>query len=133
MPCRQAIERFFKYLSIGASVSALDIYLLWILTTHFGVYYIFSAGVTFLIGATLGYLADRHFVFAGTTRDLKTGYLYFLAITGAGLLMTLLTMAVLVEIFSFHYIVARILVAGGIGVWNYLMNLYVNFKVAGKY
>ncbi len=133
MPSERALIRFLKYSSIGTSTSILDIYLLWLLTTHLGVHYLASATATFLIAATLDYLADRHFVFAGTTRNAETGYFYFLAILGAGLTMTVVAMAALVEIIHVHYIVARILIAGGVGIWSYLMNLYVNFKVAGKY
>lgn len=122
-----------EYSLIGTSTSALDVYLLWVLTEYFNVYYLTSVGGTFLVAATLDYLADRHFVFAKTKRNPEIGYLYFLLILGAGLVMTLLAMAVLVEILSVNYIVARILVAGAVGIWSYLMNLYVNFRVAGKY
>jgi len=133
MPSRLALERFTKYALIGTSTSLLDVYLLWILTTHFHVYYIISAGLTFLLAATLDYLADRHFVFSETKRNPESGYFYFVAILGAGLVMTLVSMAVLVEHFNIHYIVARIILAGAVGMWSYLMNLYVNFRVAGKY
>jgi hypothetical protein len=39
---------------------------------------------------------------------------------------------VAVDLLGLHYLVSRILIAGVVGVWNYLLNLYVNFKVAGK-
>lgn len=133
MPSERAFVRFLKYAFIGTSTSALDVYLLWIFTEQFGVHYLISSGVMFLAAATLDYLADRHFVFSNSKRNAEVGYLYFLAILGAGLVMTLLSMAVLVEILNMNYIIARILVAGAVGMWSYLMNLYVNFKVAGKY
>jgi putative flippase GtrA len=133
MPSERALIRFLEYATIGTSTSALDFYFLWVLTSQFGVHYLISSGVMFLIAATLDYLADRHFVFSNSKRDAEMGYLYFLAILGAGLVMTLLAMAVMVEIFNMNYIVSRILVAGAVGMWSYLMNLYVNFKVAGKY
>ncbi len=133
MPSGQALRRFLTYSAIGTSTSALDFYFLWVLTSQFGVHYLISSGVMFLIAATLDYLADRHFVFGNSKRDGEMGYLYFLAILGAGLVMTLLAMAVMVEIFNCNYLVSRIIVAGAVGMWSYLMNLYVNFKVAGKY
>ena len=133
MPSGRAFTRFFEYAFIGTSTTALDIYFIWLLTSHLGVHYLISSGTMFLVAATLDYLADRHFVFSKTKRDPEIGYLYFIAILGAGLVMTLLSMAVLVEMLNMNYLVARILVAGAVGVWSYLMNLYVNFKVAGKY
>lgn len=133
MPSEQAFTRFLKYSAIGTSTSALDFYFIWVLTSQFGVHYLISSGVMFLVAATLDYLADRHFVFSNSKRDAEVGYLYFLAILGAGLIMTLLAMAVMVEIFNCDYLISRIIVAGAVGMWSYLMNLYVNFKVAGRY
>ena len=50
----------------------------------------------------------------------------------AGLLAVTGLMVVFVEILHMHYLPSRIIIAGMVGMWNYFMNLYVNFKVAGK-
>lgn len=133
MPSPRALKRFFTYTFFGTTTSLLDISILWILTNSLGVHYLLSATISFSFSASLSYIGVRHFVFTHTHRSLKAGYLYFLMITGTGLALTLGGMAILVEIFNLHYMVARILIAGAIGLWNYLMNLYVNFKVAGRY
>lgn len=41
-------------------------------------------------------------------------------------------MYVFVDVMQFNYIVSRVGVAAVVGIWNYLMNLYFNFRVAGK-
>jgi putative flippase GtrA len=41
-------------------------------------------------------------------------------------------MYVFVDMLGFDYIFSRVIIAGVVGMWNYLMNLYFNFRVAGK-
>ena len=53
------------------------------------------------------------------------------ALVGMGLSMG--GMYVLVSVSGFYYIYARVSIAAFVGIWNYLMNLHLNFKVAGKH
>jgi hypothetical protein len=41
-------------------------------------------------------------------------------------------MWLLVGVLGWGFLAARVAVAALTGFWNYLMNLYVNFRVAGK-
>lgn len=117
----------------GFTSSVLDISILWLLAGSFGIYYLLAAAISFTLSGTVSYISVRRFVFTHTHRSVRAGYCYYLMITSTGLALTLGTMAILVEIFGIHYLLARVLVVGAVGMWNYLMNLYVNFKVAGQY
>lgn len=72
-------------------------------------------------------------MFAQTTRGIKHGYYIFLGTAILGLIFVVLLMALFVEKLLLNYITARVIVAGIVGIYNYLVNLFFNFKVAGNH
>jgi putative flippase GtrA len=128
-----SIQRFLKYSAVGGSTFAFDLALLFVLTDFFGMQYLIAAGGAFLIAVSCNYFISRRYVFKKTTTGLGNGYLNFFAIAGAGLLVVMGGMYVLVAQLGVNYYLARIGIAGLTGFWNYLLNLYVNFKVAGNH
>lgn len=129
----RALKRFLSYSVIGIGTFGFDLALLYLFTEIFGLHYVVSAGVAFLIAVSVNYAVSRKTVFKGTERNVRHGYVIYLAITAVGLFAVMGLMALFVAVFEWHYLPSRVLVAGGVGVWNYLMNLYVNFRVAGKH
>ena len=127
-----AVVRFLKYSSVGVSTFLFDLLLLYIFTDILEMNYLVAAGVAFLIAVSINYVVSRKFVFKGTLRGVKSGYVNFIGIAGIGLLFVVSSMYVLVTVFSLPPLISRIGVAGITGFWNYLMNLFINFKVAGK-
>lgn len=128
---KKSITRFSKSFGVGLGTFALDLMLLSLFIDVFHLYYVVAAGVAFIIATSLNYFISRRYVFTGSERGVRSGYLLFLLIGGVGVLIIMTLMYVLVDVFAFHYLVSRILIAGVVGWWNYLMNLHVNFKVAG--
>ncbi len=126
------IIRFARYTAVSVSTFLLDLLLLFLFTDFFGWQYVFSAGVAFIIAVSINYFVSRRFVFRGTVRSVGEGYGIFLAIAFAGLITVTALMALFVGVFGWHYLISRILIAGIVGFGNYLMNLYVNFKVVGS-
>jgi len=95
-------------------------------------YYLLSAGLVFIIATSINYFVSQQYVFTGSARSLYSGYLFFLIIGGVGLLFIRVLMYLFVDIAHLHYVISRTLIALVVGWWNYLMNLYLNFKVAEK-
>ncbi len=124
--------RFFKYTSVGVSTFLFDLGLLYILTDTLHIYYVLSAALAFIIAVSCNYFISRKLVFKGTLRSAHAGYLIFLLIAGVGLATVTGLMYVFVTLLGMNYLLSRVLIAAVVGIWNYLMNLYVNFKVAGK-
>jgi putative flippase GtrA len=127
-----AAIRFIKYSTVGFGTFLFDLALLYVLTDIYSVHYLYAAGFAFLVAVSINFLLSRRFVFRGSARSAPVSYINFILIASIGLALVVGGMYVLVSVFSVSYVVARILVAGLTGIWNYLMNLYVNFKVAGK-
>lgn len=127
------IKRFFKYSSIGVSTFAFDLLLLYIFTDVAKINYIVAAGAAFVVAVSLNYFLSRKYVFKGSARTVRSGYVNFLSIALVGLLLVIGGMYVLVSVFDFNYLLSRIGIAGLTGFWNYLINLFINFDVAGKH
>ena len=129
----RAVIRFCKYSSIGVSAFLLDLLLFYILINFFSVNYLVATGIAFLLAISINYHFSKRFVFKGTKQKKIRGYSNFLLIAGIGLLFLELLMILFVEVLGLDQITSRVIAGGIVGVWNYLMNLFVNFKVAGKH
>jgi putative flippase GtrA len=123
------VHRFLKYSMVGTSTFALDLALLFFFTDVLGVYYVFSAGISFVIAVSINYWLAREHVFPETERTIEKGYIIFFVIAATGLLAVMGLMYMAVDIFGFGYIASRVVIAGFVGLWTYGMNSYVNFKV----
>jgi putative flippase GtrA len=125
-------KRFAKYASVGVSTFLFDLALLFLFIDFLGMHHVVAAGAAFLIAVSCNFLISRRFVFQGTSRPPGKSYAAFLLIAGTGLVAVAGLMYVAVDLFGLHYLVSRVLIAGVVGMWNYLMNLYMNFKVVGQ-
>lgn len=128
-----AVKRFLKYATVGGSTFAFDLALLWVMTEVFLVPYLLSTALAFLVAVSINYFVSRRYVFKGTSRRMHHGYVYFILIACGGALAVTGAVALLVTLFSMHYLVARVLVACVVGIGNYLFNLHFNFKVVGHH
>lgn len=130
---RRSITRFLKYMSVGVSTLSFDLLLLVVLTEFLHVPYYLATPSAFLVAVTINYVVSRKHVFAGTERGLRTGYAYFIVFALIGSAVTTLGVTLLVTYAHLYYLVARVVVAGFVGIGTYLSNLFFNFKVAGKH
>lgn len=128
-----AAKRFLKYTSVGVSTFLFDLLLIWLMTEFMGVPYWLSTALGFAIAVSVNYFVSRRFVFKGTERKIHHGYLYFIGVACGGALLITAAVTALVTTLALHYLVARVLVAGVVGIGNYLFNLHFNFKVAGHH
>lgn len=123
--------RFFKYSLTGGTTFVLDLCLLYLFTDIFHWHYLVAAAVSFTVAVSVNYWFARRFVFSETLRSVGAGYAIFITIAAGGIVIVTGLMYVFVGMLGWPYIGARVAVAGFTGLWNYFLNLYVNFKVAG--
>lgn len=127
------LVRFVKYCLVGGSTFSLDLMLLFIFTQSPGWSPVMSSGIAYFIAVSVNYILSRKMVFQGTLRGVGEGYLGFMLIAGAGAAIVTIGMHLLVTIIEWQYLLSRLIVAAFTGMWNYLLNLYVNFRVAGTH
>jgi putative flippase GtrA len=121
-------RRLLRYSLFSSATFALDLLLLFLLTELGGLNYLLSASIAFLVAITGNYMLSRRFVFFGTTRGIWTGYAYFLLIALVGLGIITAGLYFMVEKLGIHYLTARIAIALLAGMWNFSMNVLVNFR-----
>lgn len=128
-----ALARFARYAAVGVSTLLFDLLLLAALTQLLFIPYYIGTPLAFLVAVSINYAISRVFVFRGTERPVHHGYAYFILIAGAGALFITGGVFLLVTFVHMNYLVARVGIAGIVGMFNYLTNLHWNFRVAGKH
>jgi putative flippase GtrA len=129
----KSLVRFLKYASVGTSTFLFDLFLLYLLIDYIKIHYALATPLAFGVAVSINYFISRRFVFKGTLRSAPAGYGIFMVIALTGMATVTGLMVVFIEVFHLRYLPARIMIAGIVGLWNYFMNLYVNFKVAGQH
>ena len=130
---RKELSRFLRYGCVGSVTFIFDLLMLFIFTQLLGLPPVYSAGISFIIAVSINYFISRIFVFKGTTRPLKQGYLGFILIALIGVIIVTVGMHIMVITLKWHYAPSRILIAAITGTCNYSLNLFLNFRVAGKH
>ncbi len=120
--------KIIKFGFVSGIATVIDILVLWLFTSVFGVYYLTSAVLAFVIGSTTNYSINYVWTFSGAKHGKAKGLASFMGIGAAGLVITLGIMGLLVEFFGIHYLVARIIAAFVTLLWNYLLNSAITFK-----
>lgn len=125
----QKTKRFGKYVILSAVIFPLEVGFLFLITEYFHIHYVIATVVAFVSAVTLHYFAATRWIFHGSTRALGTGYVYYLGIAACGLAFVSLLMYVCVEVLTLNYVLSRIIVGAVVGMWGYLMNVFLNFQV----
>lgn len=113
---------------VSTLVFGLGLVVLWLLVEQVHLNPVLSAGVSFVTANTLHYAAGRSWIFRGTQRNVATGYVYFLANSGLGLILTILLFAALMRWTNIHYMTARVLISLFAGLMIFLLNAVLNFR-----
>ncbi len=128
---KKGLLRFARYGLVGGSTFLLDLLILYFLVEKLYSNYLLATGLAFFFSVSLNYAISRKIIFKSSSRNAISGYFYFLVFAAGGIAGTLAGMAILVGFFGLNYLLARGLVSAIIGMLNYILNLYFNFKVYG--
>ncbi|HEX5774633.1 MAG TPA: GtrA family protein [Candidatus Paceibacterota bacterium] len=126
-----ALRRFLKYSTVGFATFCFDLVLLLLFVEVLGISFFVAVPLGFVIAVSVNYALSRLHVFPGTKRSVHAGYAYFLLSAGLGAFLSTSGVAILVLEAGLHYLPARVMVAGFVGIVNYLFNLHYNFRVMG--
>jgi putative flippase GtrA len=87
-----------------------------------------AAGLSFVAANTLHYVLSRSWIFSGTQRGLKAGYVFFVSNAAVGLFVTMALYAAFLRFTPINYIAARIIVSVFAGLAMFLLNAVFNFR-----
>lgn len=115
------ISQFAKFGVVGAICFLIDYGIMVLLTEVFGVPYLVSCGISFVVSVVVNYHLSMKYVFASRD-DLskQKEFIIFVALSIAGLLLTELFMWLMVDKLYIHYMFSKILVTGIVMVFNFV-------------
>ncbi|SFG14617.1 Putative flippase GtrA (transmembrane translocase of bactoprenol-linked glucose) [Novosphingobium sp. CF614] len=113
---------------VSCFVFVIGLVTLWMLVSLAGVDEVIAAGIGFVIANTLHYALGRSWIFRGSERGLRTGYVLFLINAGVGLFVTMGLYALMLRFTAMNYLVARIVVSVFAGLVVFVLNAVLNFR-----
>lgn len=122
-------SRFFRFSTIGVLSFVIDLTLLYLLTEHVNIPYLGSATCAFIIATLLQYVFVRKQAFKESKRSHDQGYSSFMALSLFNLLIMLVALSLAVETLHLNYLVARIVIATLVGIWNFFATSKFVFNV----
>jgi putative flippase GtrA len=121
--------QLFRYIIVGGAAFIVDFLSLYILTDFFGIYYLISAAIAFILGLFVNYLLSVSWVFNKRKLDNRTfefGIFAIIGVVGLGLnevFIWFFTQELLI-----YYLVSKIFAAVIILFWNFFARKYVLFR-----
>ncbi|MFW6210392.1 MAG: GtrA family protein [Patescibacteria group bacterium] len=122
-------RRLVSYSGVGISTYVLDIFLVSMLVYGFGVAHAPALVAGFGVGVTINYLLCYYWVYRGTRRNLYVGLSIFTFLATSGMLIILTVTPWLMMQFALPLLIARTIAAGCIGLINFCINTFFNFKL----
>lgn len=123
-----AFRKFFKYFCVGIVFTGLNIALLKILVDALDFSYIGACLVSFFFLNALSYYVNKiHSFEQGYIWENRKALRYYI-VMGLSLLVNLSAMWVLVEIFSFQYLMASFMISLALAFVNFICHLLYTFS-----
>ena len=110
-----------KFLIVGGLSFVLDFIIYYVLKNYFSVYYLIAGFFSFTLSLIFNYLMSMKFVFKSKDDLKKTHeFIIFVTLSVMGLGLNLLCLFILVDIYKMNDLIAKILVAGIVMVFNFV-------------
>ncbi len=121
---------FYYYLLIAGFCRLIDLGVLYALTDWAGLFYLLSAILSFVLVQSLNYYLNKRFTFGDKSRKIVKQLATFMLVNAIGFGVSLGLLALLVEVFGWWYLLAR-MVGMVIAInSNYFMHKRYTFAVS---
>ena len=121
--------QLFRYIFVGGAAFIVDFGSLFILTDFFGVYYLISAAIAFILGLLANYILSVNWVFNRRTlenRKFEFGIFALIGIIGLGLNEVIIWF--FTDNLQIYYLYSKIISAVIIFFWNFLARKFTLFR-----
>lgn len=121
--------QFLRYIMVGGAAFLVDFGSLYLLTDFFGIYYLSSAALAFILGLLANYLLSIGWVFNRRTMDNRTFEFGIFAVIGiVGLGLNEVFIWFFTAELSFYYLLSKVLAAVLILFWNFFARKATLFR-----
>jgi putative flippase GtrA len=128
-PGYRLFQKFWRYTTIGISTYALDLVLIFLFREYLDFPDPLAIGLSFFIAVTINFWFSYHWVFRGTTRSKRSGYLFFSTLAVIGLVVIVPSTLLVQSVLTIDIYYARTIVAICVGIVAFLINTFFNFKM----
>jgi putative flippase GtrA len=122
-------EKLTGFFLIGCFSTLIDIGLLYVFTEYAGLWYIYSATVSYSCGMIVNFLLNKYLNFRDTSRNYLRQFFFFALVSMSSLALTLGVLYLAVEICSINYLLGKILAVIIAFFWNYFGQSRITFHV----
>jgi putative flippase GtrA len=113
-------HEFIRYAVASAIAFAVDVGSLWFLTDFFGLRYLLSGAIAFILGLSIVYSFSIMWVFEHRSfTNWKAEYALFAAIGIVGLVLNEACLWFLTSVVGFHYLISKLVSQVLIFAWNF--------------
>ncbi|OPY27438.1 MAG: GtrA-like protein [Methanobacterium sp. PtaU1.Bin242] len=121
--------QFFRYIFVGGIAFIVDFGSLFIFTDIFGLYYLISAAIAFILGLITNYILSINWVFNRRTLNNRTYEFGLFTIIGIiGLALNEFFIWFLTAEIGFYYLISKIIAAIIILFWNFFARKLTLFR-----
>jgi putative flippase GtrA len=122
------LVQIIRYFISGGIAATVDFGLLYLLTEFFGLYYLWSAVISFSVGLLITYLFSITWIFNQRRISNRWVELLIFSVIGVvGLLLTYLFMQYFTDAINLHYMLSKVLTTVIVFFWNFLTKRFVLF------
>lgn len=121
------LRQFAGFIGVGVFGLVAHYTVLTALVELGGVEAVAASIVGFVAGGVVNYVLNRKLVFRSERAHSAAGP-RFVAVAVSGLAINAVAMAVLVDRLGVYYLVAQVLVTGGLTAWHFLLNRFWTFR-----
>jgi len=125
----KTLIQLFRYVFVGAAAFIVDFGSLYIFTEFFGIYYLISAAVAFILGLIANYFLSISWVFNKRTLGnikLEFGVFALIGIVGLGLNEVFIWF--FTDYLQIYYLLSKIMAAAIILFWNFFARKFTLFR-----
>lgn len=121
--------QLFRYIFVGAAAFTVDFGSLYFLTDFFGIYYLISAAIAFILGLVTNYMLSISWVFNRRSLENRTFEFGIFAVIGIiGLILNELIIWFFTAELHVYYLLSKIISAVIILFWNFFARKMVLFR-----
>lgn len=125
---KEHVNLFSKYVVVGIFFSFINVFLLWFVTSIFGVYYIYSSIFAFIISNTGNFMVNKVWTFNERFNHfLFRKYYKFFIINLFTLVLSLLLLILFTEGFNIYYVISQLLALIPVNVLRFWLNKNFTF------
>ena len=125
--------QLFRYFFVGGAAFLVDYGSLWLLTDVFGLHYLLSAAIAFILGLVCNYLLSTTWVFDNNRLENRWAEFAVFALIGViGLGLNELIMYVGTDVLHLHYMLSKLVSTALVFFWNFFARKFILFNKSGN-